>query len=103
MVVAATALKVASVAKALCSLVSYGDQRGAVRGGDVGGVGNFGAEQDQLDLAGDYLVLQSLLGMLELGGAGGQRRFAPVPRGRRRGPWLPSASGAIAVAVLVAV
>jgi hypothetical protein len=32
-----------------------------------------GPEQDQLDLAGDYLVLQSLLGTLELGGAGGQR------------------------------
>ena len=27
-------------------------------------------QQDQLDLAGDYLVFQGLLGMLELGGAG---------------------------------
>ena len=58
-----------------------GDQCGAVRGGDVGGVGDFGPEQDQLDLAGDDLALQSLLGTLELSGAGGQHGLRLYRRG----------------------
>ena len=41
------------------------DKRGAVRGGDVGGVGDLSAQQGKLDLAGDDLVLKSFLSPLE--------------------------------------
>ena len=68
-------------------------------GFSVGRVGDFGPDQDELDLAGDDLVLQSLLGTLELGGAGGQHGLRLYGRAKA-GTMAAAATRAITVALL---